>query len=148
MQHDGRLAPVGLVPPARRPRATDRMTTEYATSEDGVDWTWHGTALRGRPGSWDARGTRVAAVRLDQAGPIAYYDGRATAEENWEERTGVARIVGLGTFEALGDAPIAVSPTDWAACAMSARSACPTAAPGSTTRSPEPTARTSCAPRS
>jgi hypothetical protein len=52
----------------------------------------------------------VAAVRLDQDEPIAYYDGRATAEENWEERTGVARIADLGTFEALGDAPVGTSP--------------------------------------
>ena len=24
-----------------------------ATSTDGVDWTWHGTVLTGRPGAWD-----------------------------------------------------------------------------------------------
>ena len=95
--------------PLEDPDGTDRMTSEYATSDDGVSWTWRGTALRGRAGGWDARGTRVAAVRLDQPEPIAYYDGRATAEENWEERTGVARIVDLGTFEALGDAPVGVS---------------------------------------
>ena len=35
------------------------MTTEYATSPDGVRWTWRGTALAGRPGEWDARGVRV-----------------------------------------------------------------------------------------
>ena len=38
------------------------MTTEYATSSDGLAWTWHGTALSGTPGGWDARGTRVTAV--------------------------------------------------------------------------------------
>ena len=36
--------------PLDDPEATDRMTSEYATSDDGVDWTWHGTALRGRAG--------------------------------------------------------------------------------------------------
>ena len=40
----------------------DRMTTEYATSPDGVHWTWRGTALAGRPGEWDARGVRVSSV--------------------------------------------------------------------------------------
>jgi hypothetical protein len=96
--------------PLEDPDATDRMTTDYATSEDGVTWAWQGTALRGRAGRWDARGARVTAVRLDQAEPIAYYDGRATAEQNWEERTGVARILDLGTFQALGDAPVGMSP--------------------------------------
>src|SRR3712207_7125799 len=38
--------------------ATDRMTTEHATSPDGVTWQWRGTALAGREGGWDARGVR------------------------------------------------------------------------------------------
>jgi hypothetical protein len=110
VEHEGRWHLWASCHPLTDPDATDRMTSDYATSEDGVAWTWHGTALRGRAGSWDERGTRVSAVRLDQAGPIAYYDGRATAEENWEERTGVARIVDLGDLEPLGDAPIGMSP--------------------------------------
>jgi hypothetical protein len=32
------------------------MTTAYATSDDGLTWDWRGTALAGRPGTWDARG--------------------------------------------------------------------------------------------
>src|SRR6266566_581550 len=32
------------------PADADQMVTDYATSSDGVDWTWHGTALSGRPG--------------------------------------------------------------------------------------------------
>jgi hypothetical protein len=50
--------------PLADPDATDQMTTEYATSTDGLDWTWQGTALCGRPGEWDSRGTRVTAVRF------------------------------------------------------------------------------------
>jgi hypothetical protein len=78
------------VHPLADPAETDQMTTEYATSADGLDWTWHGTALSGRPGEWDARGTRVTAIRSGKDGFTAFYDGRASAAENYEERTGVA----------------------------------------------------------
>jgi len=99
--------------PLADPAETDQMTTEYATSPDGLDWTWQGTALSGRPGEWDSRGTRVAAVRFGGDAVTAYYDGRASAAENYEERTGVA----LGTEPAAliaaslpGAGPVAASP--------------------------------------
>jgi hypothetical protein len=97
------------VHPLDDPDATDRMTTEHATSPDGVDWTWHGTALAGRAGAWDARGVRFATVVLDGSDTWALYDGRATAEENFEERTGLA-VAADGGFTAVGDAPLLQSP--------------------------------------
>jgi hypothetical protein len=90
--------------PLDEPDEEDRMTTAYATSEDGLEWTWHGTVLSPRPGTWDARGARLTAVLPDGR---AAYDGRATKEENWFERTGLARRRGPGPeLEQIGDGPV------------------------------------------
>jgi hypothetical protein len=63
------------------------MNTAYATSEEGLSWEWRGVALQGRPTSRDARGARVTAVVPDGR---AAFGGRATAEENCFEHTGLA----------------------------------------------------------
>ena len=36
--------------PLDEPGEEDRMTTAHATSEDGLAWAWHGTALAGARG--------------------------------------------------------------------------------------------------
>src|SRR2546430_974416 len=96
------------------PGEPDQRTTEYATSADGLDWIWHGTALSGRSGRWDARGTRVSAVCYadDAAGATiaAFYDGRASAAENFEERTGIATGTEPAALAATGTAAAAESP--------------------------------------
>jgi hypothetical protein len=96
--------------PLADPADADQMVTEYATSPDGLDWTWHGTALSGRPGYWDARGTRISAVWQDGGTLVAYYDGRASAAENYEERTGIAIGSDPASLAALGADPAAESP--------------------------------------
>jgi hypothetical protein len=83
----------------------DRMTTTYATSADGLAWDWHGTVLRPRPGAWDARGTRLTAVLADGR---AAYDGRASKEENFSERTGLAVPDGDHGLTQLDSEPIDV----------------------------------------
>jgi hypothetical protein len=90
--------------PLEAPGHEDRMATAYATSADGLAWEWHGTVLAPRPGGWDARGTRVTAVLADGR---ALYDGRATREENFSERTGVAEPLRGGGLRATGDGPVA-----------------------------------------
>lgn len=87
---DGQWHMWATVHPLADPGETDQMTTEYATSEDGLGWAWQGTALAGRPGEWDSRGARATAVRSGENGFTIFYDGRASAAENYEERTGVA----------------------------------------------------------
>jgi hypothetical protein len=99
------------VHPIADPGNADRMTTDYATSADGIGWTWHGHALSPRPGEWDSRGVRVSAVRFGAAGEIvAYYDGRASAAENYEERTGVAVGESPAVLTAIGPVPIGAPP--------------------------------------
>ena len=84
------------------------MVTRYATSVDGLHWRNQGVALRGTPGAWDARGTRVTAI-LNENPLTVLYDGRATAAENWFERTGLAREQD-GALIPVGGSPVAESP--------------------------------------
>jgi hypothetical protein len=96
-------------PLAGGPDQADQMVTEYATSRDGLDWAWHGVALGPRPGEWDGRGVRVSSVRFTPGGVLAFYDGRATAEENYEERTGLATGASPAALAAAGRQPVAQS---------------------------------------
>jgi hypothetical protein len=53
-----------------------------------------------QPGTWYSRGTRLTAV----VGEYAYFDGRASAEENFEERTGIAKWDGSRYIAVAGPA--------------------------------------------
>ena len=92
-------------------------------------------AGRPRPASWDARGVRVAPVRLDGAATGRLYDGRATAERELggAHRPGHRRRrPGRLSRDRRPDRP-ARSPYGLRRAALlSARSRCRTAAPGST----------------
>jgi hypothetical protein len=90
--------------PLTDPEATDRMATSFAVSDNGVDWVIKEDALRPEPGTWYERGARVACVLRAGDGWVAYFDGRATATDNAEEKTGVA--------VALSDSPGVLTPVD------------------------------------
>ena len=109
VEHAGLWHLWASVHPLDDPEQADRMATDYATSADGLAWTWQGTALKPRPGEWDARGARVTAVRFTSDGVTAYYDGRASAAQNCEERTGIAAGTGPGALTASGKSWVAES---------------------------------------
>ena len=70
MHHEGLWHLWASTHPLADPLETDQMVTEYASSADGLEWTWEGTALSTRPGEWDSRGVRVSAVRFTADGVV------------------------------------------------------------------------------
>jgi len=94
------------------PGAEDRMVTRLATSADGLRWHLGAAVLAPPADGWARRGTRVTAVFPQGAGgaPVLYFDGRASAEENWCERTGIAVAGPDGRYRADGALPAAGSP--------------------------------------
>lgn len=77
---------------------TVRSATGSAWSADGVSWRWDGVVLSPEGSGWDAYETRLSCF---VAPDVALYDGIARPEENYGERTGVARREADGTFTPL-----------------------------------------------
>ncbi|HYH75382.1 MAG TPA: hypothetical protein VD735_05475, partial [Candidatus Saccharimonadales bacterium] len=74
-------------------------------------WAWqNGNCLEPRADQWDARGARITAMRFYEDFILAFYDGRATADENYEERTGIAVGTSPDSFVAIGEHPFGQSP--------------------------------------
>lgn len=71
-----------LHPLAEGDENADRMVSVDAYSGERV--------MVPEPGTWYSRGTRITAI----VGGHAYFDGRASAAENYEERTGTASWTG------------------------------------------------------
>jgi len=89
----------------------DRMESRHAISKDGLEWKWSkGVALSPRKGMWDQRGARITAIFFAAQFILAFYDGRASAAENYEERTGIAVGTSPDKFVAIGDKPFVQSP--------------------------------------
>jgi hypothetical protein len=88
-----------------------RSATGLATSEDGAEWRWVGIVLSPPSSGWDAYETRLSCVLRSQGAYLGLYDGIATVDENYEERTGIASSTDLRAWQRLSlDAPALVSP--------------------------------------
>lgn len=98
--------------PLTDPQATDRMYSTLGRSDDGLTWSFDGTELRATPGSWDARGARLADVVQWDGRWIAFYDGRSGAGANGEERTGIAVGPSFRDLRPLAGGPAVASPWD------------------------------------
>jgi hypothetical protein len=60
---DGRWHLWACIHPLADPGATDQMTTEYATSADGLDWTGRASGTAGAPGSPRSASALTAGTR-------------------------------------------------------------------------------------
>jgi hypothetical protein len=83
--------------------ATVHPLTEGAENADrmvSVDAITGKSVLVPQSGTWYSRGTRLTSV----VGDYAYFDGRASAEQNFEEKTGIARWNGKHYIAAAGPA--------------------------------------------
>ena len=83
---------------------TVRSATGLARSTDGRRWTWEGVVLAPPDSGWDAYETRISCLL---APGLALYDGIARPEDNYAERTGIARRRADGRWERLTtDGPV------------------------------------------
>lgn len=63
--------------------------TGLATSVDGRTFHWHGEIF-GVGSTWDRYQARLNCIAPLGAGFLGFYDGSASADENYEERAGIA----------------------------------------------------------
>jgi hypothetical protein len=95
--------PVLIRDPDLRIVATAHPLTEGDENADkmiSVDAYSGKSVMTPQPETWYSRGTRVTSL----VGEHAYFDGRASAEQNFEERTGVARWDGTRYIAVAGPA--------------------------------------------
>jgi len=93
--------------------ATGKTTshTGLATSADGLTFDWQGDVFSPIPGRWDAYAARIGTVVPVGVGFLAFYDGGASVEENYEEKCGLAVSFDLRRFHRVSvTAPFLTSP--------------------------------------
>jgi predicted GH43/DUF377 family glycosyl hydrolase len=86
-------------------------SSALAISGDGRAWEWLGDVLAPRRGQWDAYAARLGCLVPTAHGWFGFYDGGASVNENYEERTGLVQSWDLRHFHRLSQSgPALVSP--------------------------------------
>lgn len=75
-----------------------KSRTGLATSDDGTNWTWDGEILGPSATGWDCYCSRISTLWQEDGVWLALYDGSASADENYEERCGLAFSLDLRQF--------------------------------------------------
>ena len=85
--------------------------TGLATSADCDRWEWHGDVLSPPDSGWDSYATRLGCLVWTPPVFTGFYDGSASVDENYEERTGLVTSMDLRSFTRVTpDGPALVSP--------------------------------------
>jgi hypothetical protein len=85
--------------------------TGLATSRNLDRWEWKGIVFRPEATGWDGYCRRINSVVPVDSGFLAFYDGSASHEENYEEKTGVAVSTNLFRWKTLNEkGPAHISP--------------------------------------
>jgi hypothetical protein len=85
--------------------------TGLATSSDLDHWEWKGVVFRPDGAGWDRYCRRINSVVPINGSFLAFYDGSASHEENYEEKTGIAFSANLLRWRTLSaKGPAHISP--------------------------------------
>jgi hypothetical protein len=85
--------------------------TGLAISRDLDNWQWQGPIFKPGATGWDRYCRRINSVVPYQQKFIAFYDGSASHDENYEEKTGLAISSDLRRWECLSpSSPVLTSP--------------------------------------
>lgn len=88
-----------------------KSSTGLAISTDGINYEWQGDIFSPSESGWDSYARRIGSLLYIPPVFTAFYDGSASVEENYEERTGLAVSFDLRTFHSITpEGPRLVSP--------------------------------------
>jgi hypothetical protein len=85
--------------------------TGLAVSSDGVRFRWWGDILSPPETGWDAYASRIGSILYSPPVFLGFYDGSASVNENYEEKTGLVQSLDLVHWERITESgPALTSP--------------------------------------